>query len=73
MGCSKSGHRREAQAAPRSRQDPRRGGDALRLPGALMEELGPGRVRHTPRAELPKGLECAPPREQLRWLRWAPR
>ena len=41
-------------------QDPRRGGDALRLPGSLIEELPQGRAHHTPWAELPIGQDRVP-------------
>ena len=44
-------------------QDPRRGGDALRLSGTLTEHLYPRESAPQPAAELPKGLQRrAPPR-----------
>ena len=43
-------------------QGPRRGSGAPRFPGSLTEKGCRGRACHTPRAELPKGLECKPSR-----------
>ena len=40
-------------------QDPRRGGDALRLPATLTELLRPGERAPHPAAELPNGLQRA--------------
>ena len=41
-------------------QDPRRGGDALRLLGSLTEDLYPRESTPHPTAELPKGLQHVP-------------
>ena len=41
-------------------QDHRRGSGASSLLGSLIEEVRPGRVHHTPRAKLSKGLERTP-------------
>ena len=41
------------------RAGPQEGGGAHRLPGALTEDLRPGGECHTPRGELPKGLQSA--------------
>ena len=56
------------KGAPRElEQDPRRGGDALRLPGTLTEHLRPRESAPHPAAELAKGLQhgARPDPEQL--------